>query len=338
MKRISVRILGVAIAAAVPIPHSLAKNQMSPALYTTPRGVMGDHMHPKGGIMVSYRYTRMVMEGSRDGGNSLATEDVLSQFPVAPTSMVTEVHLFGVTYAPSNSLTVMAMIPYLKKRMKHISSTAMGGTRFATSSSGIGDVTLLGMIRVIEENGHHVHLGAGVSFPAGSLNKRDDTPSMSNAKLAYPMQIGSGTIDLKPSVTYTLRSGRLTWGSQITGTVRLGDNVNGYSYGDRLDATTWGAVRLRDSVSISTRLRFQAWGDVRGADPELNPAMVQTARPDIQAGQRLDLLFGFNLMARIAGSNGHQFGLEAGFPLAQNLNGPQLGSGWTLFAGWQYMF
>ena len=311
---------------------------MTPTNYTTPRGVMGDHMHPKGGMMVSYRYSRMAMKGNLDGGKSITSEDVLVQFPVAPVNMVVEMHLIGLTYAPSNSLTVMAMIPYLTKKMDHVSRPAMGSARFTTNSDGIGDVSLLAMFRLLETRRHHLHFGAGLTFPTGSLNKRDDTPTMNGAKLSYPMQIGSGTIDLNPSITYTLRSARLSWGSQIAGTVRLGDNDNGYSFGDRLDATTWGAVSLGHTLSISARLRFQAWDDVKGADPELDPAMVQTSRPDLQAGRRLDMLFGINLMTRIAGSNGHLFGLEVGFPLTQNLNGPQLKNRWTMHAGWQYMF
>lgn len=338
MKKLGVRFLLAAILAAVPIPASLAETQMSPSLYTSPQGVMGDHMHQKGGMMVSYRYSRMAMKGNHDGGKSITAEDVLGQFPVAPVNMVTELHLFGISYAPSNSLTVMAMVPYLRKQMDHIFRPALRDVRFTTNSDGIGDVSLLGMIRLVETRRHHLRFGAGMTFPTGSLNQRDDTPAMNDAKLAYPMQIGSGTIDLKPSITYKLRSARFSWGSQIAGTVRLGDNDNGYSFGDRLDATTWGAVSLRDTVSISARLRFQTWAGVKGADAELNPAMVQTSRPDLQAGRRLDTLFGINLMTRIGGSNGHQFGLEVGFPLAQNLNGPQLKSRWTLHAGWHYMF
>jgi len=33
-------------------------------------------------------------------------------------------------------------------------------------------------------------------------NERDDTPAGSNQKLPYPMQLGSGTIDLLPAIIY----------------------------------------------------------------------------------------------------------------------------------------
>lgn len=338
MKWASIRFLLPAVSFLIANPVSSAETTMSPTLYTTPRGVMGNHMHPKGGMMISYRYSRMTMEGNRDKGTSVPITDVLDRFPVAPLNMTTEIHLFGVAYAPSDRLTVMAMMPYIRKEMDHVTRPAMGGVRFTTNADGIGDLSLLTMIRLVDTRGHHAHLGLGAGFPSGSINQRDNTQAMADARLPYSMQIGSGTFDLRPALTYTLRSKRLTYGTQIAGIVRLGRNDNGFSYGDRFDTTAWGALRILETMSLSARLSYQSWQEVEGADPELNPATAQTSRPDLQAGRRLELLFGMNFMTRIGGSNGHQFALEAGFPIAQTLNGPQLEGRWNLHIGWQYMF
>lgn len=304
----------------------------------SPAGVMGHHMHHAKEFMVAYRLMRMKMAGSRDGTNSVSSDDVLARFSIVPLSMSSEMHMFGAMYATSERLTMMVMVPYVRKTMDHVTRPAMGGEEFTTTSSGIGDIRLSGMIGLLQRGSHDIHLNVGISIPSGSTAKRDDTPMMANAKLPYPMQIGSGTFDLLPGVTYSGESGPIAWGAHILSTVRLGKNSRQYSFGDGLESTIWGAAEILDWLSGSLRLSYQRWGDVKGADPDLNPMMVQTAAPDIQAGRRLDLLFGIDLLGKPGALDGHRFAVEFGFPVFQNLNGPQLETDWTINAGWQYKF
>lgn len=328
-------LLCIAILLAIYSPPSHAKHETMGELYTTPKGVMGDHLHKQGGMMLSYSYMQMNMSGNRDGQKRTDVDDVLQHFPVAPTSMTTRMHLMGVSWAPANWLTMMGMIPYVSRSMDH--TTGVLGD-FKTSSGGIGDVSLMAMMRVFSTATHHVHVNMGLVFPTGPINERDDTPTMRGAALPYPMQIGSGTFDLRPGMTYTGRAGKFRWGGQIGAVLRLGSNTNDYSQGDRYWVTPWVAMLLGRATSVSARLNYQSWGDVKGANPELNALMVQTSDPAIQAGDRLDLLFGLNFRPWMNGTSGHLFSVEAGFPIHQNLNGPQLETDLSIFAGWQFMF
>ena len=52
--------------------------------------------------------------------------------------------------------------------------------------------------------------------------------------------------------------------------------------------------------------------------------MGPTADPDRRAGGRLDLLFGANLFAPEGELEGLRLALEAGLPVYQRLDGPQL--------------
>jgi len=70
-------------------------------------------------------------------------------------------------------------------------------------------------------------------------------------------------------------------------------------------------------------------------DPELNPSMVPTADSNRRAGERLDLLFGLNVLIPDGWMKGHRFALEGGFPIRQSLDGPQLESDWRITFGWQ---
>ena len=306
-----------------------------------PIGVMGDHTHGAGEIMLSYRFMTMQMDGNLDGTDQLTPEQIVAPegygYMVTPIEMPMRMHMLGAMYAPSDRLTLMAMVPWVSMDMEH--RTRPGGT-FTTEASGLGDIQVGGMLELFNRDRNAAHVNFGVSVPTGSIDERDETP-MSNGeevRLPYPMQIGSGTVDLLSGLTYLGQSERLSWGAQGMSTVRLGENDNGYTFGNRVMATAWGAWRWAEPLSSSLRIEGQGWGDVEGADPVLNPMMVPTADPELRAGQRVELLLGTNFEVMQGQLKGQRLAVEFGLPVYQSLDGPQLETDWTLTAGWQYAF
>ena len=304
-------------------------------LTESPAGVMGDHVHHKGSWMFSYTYMTMHMDDMRDGTDDLSNSEVLQDFMVTPTSMDMQMHMFGAMYAVTDEFTLMAMAPWISKEMDHV--TRMG-VRFSTSSDGIGDVKLSGIYKIYNRDDHQLLLNFGVSAPTGDIDEKGNTPAMQNAQLPYPMQLGSGTWDLLPGATYTGTERAWSWGSQILGTLRPGDNDNNYTLGDRLELSGWGAYRFAPAWSTSLRLKWQTWGDVDGNDPKLNPRMVPTADPDLQGGTRADLLAGVNFYAPSGVFSGNRLAIEGGIPVYENLDGPQMSTDWMLTANWQKVF
>jgi hypothetical protein len=297
-----------------------------------PLGLMGEHTHKAGEWMLSYRYGHMAMEQNRANTDNVSDASVLANFMAAPTDMDMNMHMFGAMYAPSDEVTLMAMLPYTEKSMNHITRTGM---RFGTESDGIGDAKLGALIPLWDGPGQHLHLNAGVSLPTGSINEKDQTP-MGYVRLPYPMQLGSGTFDLTPSLTYRWYGDDWSFGSQLRAAVRLGRNDNNYSLGNEVGLSTWGAYRFNDIISTSLRLDGSRWGDIDGADSSLNPMMVPTARADLRGGRRIDGSIGVNL--HLPEWDGQRFAVELGTPLYEKLDGPQLSSDWKLTAGWQYAF
>ena len=150
--------------------------------------------------MVSARWMRMHMDGMRNNQDRLSNQDVFDQgFMVTPTEMDTDMLMLGAMYAPTDDVTMMLMAPYLERSMDH--ATAMGG-RFTTEADGLGDVRLSALVGLADHDGERVHFNLGLSLPTGSIDERDDTPMMANAKLPYPMQLGTGTWDVLPGLTY----------------------------------------------------------------------------------------------------------------------------------------
>lgn len=296
-----------------------------------PIGVMGDHIHKEGEWMFSYRFMRMEMDGNRDGTDRLSPSEVLALgYMVTPTEMTMDMHMFGFMYAVSNDLTMMAMLPYVDISMDHL--TGMGGT-FTTTASGPGDFRLAGLYSLWEGERQRLHLNAGVSLPTGSINERDQTPaSMGNdVQLPYPMQLGSGTFDLLPGLTYNGQSDFWSWGAQFIQTIRIDENSRDYRLGNRSDATVWGARRLGNSLSLSARLAGARWGNIHGADPALNPTVVPTADPNLRGGERVDFSLGLNFSKA-----GHRLAIEVGEPIYQDLDGPQLETDLIWTFGYQF--
>jgi len=308
-----------------------------------PIGVMGDHVHARGEWMLSYRYSRMEMDGNRDGTNRLSTTEVLRSFPVAPTDMDMEMHMFGVMYAPADRLTLMAMLPYVRKSMNHRTRT---GRRFETRSDGLGDLKLSALVPLWKNEafgahdgplGHRLHANLGLSVPTGSIKEKDDTP-MGFVRLPYPMQLGSGTVDLLPGLTWNAHALGFSFGAQGTGVLRTGRNDNGYRLGHAYELTSWLARPLASWLSASVRLDWNQIFDIEGDDDRLNPRVVPTADPDLRAGRRLDVLLGLNFVVPKGPLVGHRLAVEFGLPVYQSLDGPQLETDWRLTVGWQYAF
>lgn len=292
-----------------------------------PIGVMGDHTHKEGETMISYRYMFMEMDGNRDGTSRLSPQEVLEDFMVTPTEMDMEMHMIGVMFAPSNNLTLMAMFPYIELSMEHL--TRMGGN-FTTEASGLGDISVTGLYKISD----HVHINAGVNLPSGDIDVTDDTPVAQDAQLPYPMQLGSGTFDLKPGITYQNFHDEFAWGAQAIGTIRLGENDNDYTLGDSIEGNVWTAVNITNFVSTSLRAKWLTTGNIDGADPALNPMMIPTADPDRRGGDRLDLGVGVNVLT----FGNFRLSAEFLFPVFQDLDGPQLETDWTLVVGAQAAF
>ena len=326
---------------------------------TAPIGVMGDHMHEKGEWMVSYRYMRMNMDGMRDGTDDLSPEEIVSNpalypnpnptpagFRVVPTEMSMDMHMIGVMYGVTDWLTVMAMVNYQEKEMDHVTFAGGAGTtrlgEFTTKSSGWGDTKLTGLVKLYEQDNINVHANLGLSLPTGSIDEEDDvlapTGMRPTLRLPYAMQLGSGTYDALPGLTYTGHQGPWGWGAQYSAIIRLEDeNDEGYSLGDQHKLTAWGSYQFLPWLQGNARASFETQQEIDGSDP-LITAPVTTADTDHYGGEIAELGLGFNITPQHAGYQGHQIGFEATAPVYQDLNGPQMKRDYTITAGWIYRF
>ena len=291
-----------------------------------PISVMGDHMHEMGEWMVSYRYMSMNMDGLLKGSNTVAPTMMATGFMpnMLPTEMTMDMHMFGTMYAISNQWTLMGMLNYLDNEM----SMPMG----KMDSSGLGDIKIAGLYDLAQwESGRRMHLKLGLNLPTGSIDEKHN-----GNILGYGMQLGSGTYDFEPAITYLAQTENYSYGAQLGGILRIGENDQDYTLGNKFEATLWGARKITDSLSASAKFDYSSQSEVDGKDSRMNEAMSPALNPNSQGRDITTFGLGLNYYFKDGGLSGHRLAAEWETPIDQKVNGVQLelDSVWTL--GWQY--
>lgn len=353
------------LAGAIALAPSLAHAHDIYADDHAPIGVMADHAHKKGEVMLSARVMHMEMEGNQIGSQSVSSDTIATTIPnrfaampgqpptlrMVPQAMRMDMYMLGVMYAPSDAFTLAVMGNYIAREMDVLTYQGMAGTTtlgtFDTSVNGLGDTKAMAIIPLLpfpaktDDTRNELYLKLGFNLPTGSSTKEVEvlTPMGVNAviRAPYGMQPGSGTWDFEPALTYKGRRGKLGFGLQGSASIRLGDNDQGYSFGDAYEATGWVSYRAAQGISLSLRAKGGTRGRIDGVDPAImGPA--QSADPDLYGGERVDLIAGVNLVGTHGALTGHRLGIELGKPVYQSLNGPQLAGDWNLMVGWQKAF
>ena len=282
--------------------------------------------------MVGYQFMFEKMDGNLVGTSDISEAKILKRFFATPTDMTMQMHMGMVMYAPTDKLTLMAVLPYIRKEMNHLT---VDGARFAERTEGIGDIELRGMYSVYEtkEPRQWFLLNGGVGLPTGSIDAK-----MGGMRLEYPMQIGSGTFSLLPGFTYLGQALPWGWAADFGSTVRLGRNDNGYRLGNRYQLGVSITRQLGNSVSLSAGARGELWENISGSDSLLDPTDEPTKDPNLQGGKRLSALLGITFHPQSGLLKGQHFHVQGEVPVVQSLDGPQLQRRFVIRAGWQLEF
>ena len=321
-----------------------------------PIGVMGDHYHRAGEWMLSVRLMRMHMSGNQSGDNELSDAEVLLQpnapgrmpavLSVVPQDMDMDMLMLGAMYAPTDRLTLMAMLMASSKDMDltsyappnmmmgNSSRATVGG--FSTSSSDIESVSLNGLFRLHESASHRSHPTLGL---AQSIADPDATDSVltpmgmtMNMRLPYGMQIGDESLRLNTAITHVYTLQDWVFGGQVSGKFKLvGED---WHFGNSRELTLWAQRAISDRVSLSSRIAYQRMGGLKGTDT-LITAPVQTAVTSNYGGSHWRVGLGVNAIVPIFAGKPERLGIEVELPFEANVRGVQMSPKWRLTLGLQ---
>jgi hypothetical protein len=338
--------------------------------------------------MVGYRY----MWGSQ-GGNMLnginpvgdeaifnggCTEpDTLGCF-LTPKSMSMSMHMLDLMYAPTDWLTLMLMPQFVDMHMgmrevegsqnpliigDNIGMHTTHHKQNPHETGGIGDLGMYALVKLFDNDTHHIHATAGLSAPTGDVNiQLRRSHNTDGGYQDYGMQLGSGTWDFKPSVTYTGSIDKFSWGAQANGIVRMEDkNKSGYRLGDMFQGTVWGGYNLTNLLTATVRGVYTMQGAIKGqyngsaggqfvdhttTDKDGNLVNVNSSilkfgpqdYPGNYGGRYWDVGFGLSAVVPSGDLAGNRFSVEWLQPVVDDVNGYQLEREGTLSATWGVAF
>ena len=156
------------------------------------------------------------------------------------------------------------------------------------------------------------------------------------------MQLGSGTVDLLPSITYVQQLETASFGLQANAVIRLEDeNSNGYRFGNVFGLTTWGGYNLSQWIALNLGLNYTYTGELKGTQAGVTPTTgltVPTAFGQNYGGERADGIVGLNFYVPRGALKNQRLAIDIRLPVWQDLNGEQLETDFSLTIGWQAAF
>lgn len=320
-----------------------------------PAGLMGDHVHHQGDMMVEYKFMHMDMRGNRIGTRRVTAAEALAygqglapptNVAATPTAMTMDMHMLHFMYGLTDDITLLVMPMWSSFRMDHLRNdpfppnAALNGLPFTTETNGFDDLVLGALWRVHKTDCEDLILNLSLSVPTGDIDETTTAANPPNPQeFPYPMRHGSGTVDLRPAITYKKYLCCSSYGAQASAILPLGRNWDDYSEGAEYRASGWYSQLVNDNFALSFRVENVWRENFDGIDSDFvgvvpfPPAVISTNRGDMRGGYWLNLGYGAALL-----HNGHLLNLEVVRPVYQDVEGVQLEQDWTLFASWSKGF
>jgi hypothetical protein len=329
--------------------HSMGHQHSAPM----PAGVFcfGHMLHQAEDFMIGYMYMYEDRAGGIRRGTQSASDTAILNSACSPgkcttktNEMTMHMHMLDIMYAPTDWFNVMLM-PQLVNMSMVVNplpgSTGDSGHGDGSHiSDGLGDTLVMGLFKLFDDGTHHFNLGIGISAPTGDVDvTMDGSETSDSIAQDYGMQLGSGTWDLIPTLTYVGHVDKWSWGAQISGNKRLESaNRSGYALGDTLQGSAWGGYSIFNWLSASIRGIYAVEGSVKGQQKRLNSQSDPVDFTKNYGGKFWDIGLGLNAFIPNGDYSGHTLSVEWLQPVADDYNGFQLERAGALTATWSYMF
>jgi len=204
-----------------------------------------------------------------------------------------------------------------------------------TSFPGIDDIqdSQAAIIwRPYDDGMNRFKVNLGMSFPTGNNHNNggtvlQTTGSYSIGQAFYGMQPGTGTFDLMPGILYGGVQGPWSWGLSYRARLPLAVNPQGYMWGNYQEVNAWGGYTWFPGFTTTIRANFNIQSPIVGADWWLI-GKLPSADPEYYGGKRIEMNAGADIDGKLFGFPAFSIGIEAGVPVYQNLDGPQLSKNW----------
>ena len=320
-----------------------------------PAGLFGVYAFPEEGqYVVGLNMQQFKFSGMLQGSDSISADQVVATVanpffgdPMQPATLrvvpesaeATVIYPF-INYSLNKKISLVAMAPMIKKTTvlntyDQFGTASIGLTE--VNSSGLGDIKMGAIYKFFNapDRKHNVIFDIVLSVPTGSITEEDINLTPMNtlvmSRLAYGMQLGSGTYDAILGGTYWGKNKKWGWGTQYLATIPLqSENSEGWRYGDKHELTSWVSYAWDPTFNGSLRLRGESQGTIVGIDPKIyGPGLG--ADTGNYGGTKVEFIIGTNWMY----SPGYNISLEFSIPIIEDRNGVQPDQDSAIMLSWR---
>lgn len=300
----------------------------------TPAGVMVSHLHAKHEWMFSYRYMSMNMEGNIKGQSTISNDEIFIDYLGAPDKMRMDMHMLMAMYGLTDRFSIMFMMNYISNDMSmkmlmsnpnvqdmiHNGHTMNGDHEMKTN--GFGDCQLSLLYGLIVKDNYQLILSSEFNIPTGSIDQKGVLGDMLYNQKRYPysMQLGTGSFDVAPRLTYVNEMNASVFSAQIWSNLRLFQNKYDYKYGSDFNLSAWYAYKWSDKFSSSLRSTYTYSNPISGKDNSLFSYNEPSANHLNYGGQTIHGFLGSTYHF----NHNHRIAFEIGTALYQQANGIQM--------------
>ena len=336
---------------------SLFANADDTPISHSPIGIMGDHNHKEGEIMISLRHSSMSMKGILQNGEVINNLDILNlpnpyssmlnapkKLSVIPIEMNMKMIMLGGMFAYSDKLTLMSMLIF--KDIEMVSESYRGMMNrdylgsFKISNDALSSLSIIGLFSLVntEQKYSNILVGINESFGDNDRQGKVLTPmnTQMNMLMPYAMQISDKSTNLNLGYTQKIFFSNYSVGYQLKTSVNL--NKHEWAYGDKYEANFWIQKQSNNNLSWSLRFHHLKEESINGRNLKIS-APVQTANPLNYGGNISSIGIGLNSIFNLSdGDHADRLALEVIYPISQNKKGLQMKSKEKIIFGYQKSF
>ncbi len=322
-----------------------------------PIGVFGVDMPSTGKFVVSLLPSFARLQGNQIGTDSVTPQYIVTNVPSAytpvgnhelrlvPDNLAIDSQALSVAYGYADYLTLVAATALVEKSVTMQSFKGLTGTTplgvSVASTQGLGDSALAAIVRIYSDPVNRVSLNMGLALPTGSTTDNISLLLPNNTipekRGFYAMQPGTGTVDALPGISYSGRIDAWSWGLAYRARLPLDNNAEGYRYGALNELNAWSGYSWLPGIETTFRLNGTIQGAIHRNDPAIR-GYAQGSDPLYYGGQQVSAFAGAIVSGRYFSLPAAQVGVEAGVPVYQQINGPQLARDWQVNLALRYKF
>lgn len=297
--------------------------------------------------MFSYTYMQLLSNRNVQVDKPISDESIFVDYLMTPKKMKMEMNMFMAMYGVSDRITLMVMSGYNVNNMEmqmlpgtthdhegKMTSETTSET-MTTKSHGLTDTKIWAFYKLFDYNNSSLMFSGGINIPTGNIGLTGTKSNMYQyQRLPYMMQLGSGSFDLMPGITFLQFQNKLTWSAQVLSVLRLFENIHGYRHGHELYSNAWLAWQFLPWISASARTEINYQGEMKGTDQRIFSGMDPAANSFNYGGTKANALMGLNFYINKTKLRNSKLGFELGIPVYQKYNGIQQSSRFCFNAGY----